>query len=65
MLIIDGALVAALVALRTVCSPLVDLDGLPKTITAQIQRNDRVLPWVGALALAAVLAGILIVVIGP
>jgi hypothetical protein len=65
MLIIDGAIIAGLVALRTMCASLVDVEGLPSPIAARIRRGDRVVPWVGVLALAAVVAGLLIVVVGP
>ncbi|MDN5772135.1 MAG: hypothetical protein L0H24_14735 [Microlunatus sp.] len=57
LMMVEGALIGALVVLRMACVPFADLDGLPKSITHRIEIGDRLAPWFGAIALALIVIG--------
>lgn len=58
LLIVEGLLVGLLVALRTVCTQVVDLDSLPRAIVRRVELGNRFAPWFGVLALAAIVTGL-------
>lgn len=57
LMMVEGALIGALVVLRMVCVPFADLDGLPQAIMRRIEIGDRLAPWFGAIALALIVIG--------
>lgn len=58
LMMVEGALVGALVVLRMVCVPFADLEGLPQSITRRIEIGDRLAPWIGVIALALIVIGL-------
>ncbi|MDN5896254.1 MAG: hypothetical protein L0H93_19815 [Nocardioides sp.] len=58
LLLLEGILIGFLVSLRVLCLRVVDLESIPRCIVRRIEIGNRIAPWVGALALAAVAAGV-------
>ncbi|MDN5722924.1 MAG: hypothetical protein L0H20_07995 [Corynebacterium sp.] len=58
LLIVEGALVGVLVVMRMICVQLADLDSLPRVIMTRVELGNRVAPWFGVLALAAIVIGL-------
>lgn len=57
-LIVEGAIVGALVVLRMICVQIVDLDSLPRVIIRRVELGNRLSPWFGLVALAAIVIGL-------
>ena len=64
-LVLDGFLLGGLVALRTVCAHVVDLDSVPRCIRGRIELGNRVAPWLAAIAVALVAVGVVITISPP
>lgn len=58
LLVLEGALIGALVGLRYVCMRVVDLDEIPRAVVRRIELGNRFAPWVAVFAVLAVVVGV-------
>jgi hypothetical protein len=56
-LLLEGAIVAALLVTRALCLRIVPLEALPLTLRRHVERGNRAVPLVVLLVLLAVLIG--------
>ena len=58
LVLVEGLLIGLLVAMRMVCLRVTDLDELPRGVVRRIEIGNRLAPWVGSLAVVAVVVGL-------